>query len=172
MSAFSTAKNIGSFIASQNTVYQGYKYQLMSADFDNISSQSIVLADITNISFPTISVEETIVPSLSTKQVKVPGKIIYGDLVLKSVVVRDREFFDQIEQTIRFMKGKEKVLYKNFLICQFANGSLVAKALPISTWLVSNCWAKNLKIGDCDSNQDSINLDELTFSVNGFQKIL
>jgi hypothetical protein len=161
-----------SIASNINSRWTGFRYQLLSAKFD-ISRQAIVLADVSEIEFPEIQIEYKEIPTLSSKQRKIPSRIVYGELTLRGSVIRSPILFQELKRTLDVLRGQGS--YANapndFVIALYGNSS-VFDALPIRQWLVKNAQPKSFKAAKASANDDgSMPVDEITFTVDEFRAL-
>jgi len=166
------AVNLIDIIGNTNTRWMGFRYQLFSANYD-FNSQNILLADIAEIEFPSVEIEYRNIPTLSTREYKTPSRKIYGDLVLKSSVIRSPVFFQQIQRQLDVLNGQGDYtnVPNNFIIALYGVNSIV-DVLPIRQWFVKNAQPKSFKAAKASANEDgSMPLEELAFVCDEFRAL-
>jgi len=159
-------------LQANQTPWTGLRYQLLPASLSLAAQANLLLAEIGEIIFPTVEIQYTTIPSLSTIERKIPSRKITGDLTLRGGVFRNHGFFKQLEAMSDVLKGTENYNDNivDLMVVEFEIGP-IAKAIPIASWVCVGCQAKSYTPAPANANQSGIPFQELVMSVDDFKLI-
>ena len=158
--------SISGLLDTNATPWLGFRYAIVPLNVD--LHPEMVLARVAEIQFPNASVEQTIIPTLSTRETKIPSRIVFGDLVLRGAVFTDTQpLWNQIKKQIDMLEGKTPYVETpiDFLITTFEHGSFI-KSVPLANWIIRGAQAKSYAPAPANANSDALPLQELTLSVD------
>lgn len=193
--------NIIQQLRNANSKWQGYRFVIFSlptvgaGSFSGFSSTTglfsqalLPVAGITEIDFPTVDVEVTKIPSLSTKSRYIPRRETYGELVLRAPTIRQTALWDRIALQIRSLEDPDSTyssVPEDIVISEydvststsnitgsFATGATaLANNLPIAIWSVRGCQATSFTPASANSQgQTAMPLEELRMQVDSIRR--
>jgi hypothetical protein len=147
----------------------------VSAKFTNFTSQAIFLADVTEIEFPSTNIEYRVIPTQCTIEQKIPSRVTYGDLILRSTVIRNNVFAQQMQRAVDLLNGEAGATYdavsNDFIIALYGNNG-VTDILPIRSFFVKNAQPKAYTPARADANGGmNMPLEELVFTIDSIREI-
>ena len=174
-------------IQSLNRFWLGYRYTIVAMP-EGLSLRSLFDAaalttlGISEVIFPTKSIEMYTVPTLSTVEKKIPDKRTVSDLVLRAPIFRNKAFWDRIgksEQALQDASVYNDII-ETIMVIEFESQpgpsnplfEILGGFFPLAVVICKGCQARAITPASANTQGvSSAPLEEIRFAVDDLESL-
>ena len=174
-------------IQSYNRFWLGYRYTIVAMpeglSFGSLlDAAALTTLGISEVIFPTKSIEMYTVPTLSTVEKKVRDKRTVSDLVLRAPTFRNTAFWDRIENSEQALQdpSTNKDTIETIMVIEFESPSYPSNPIfeilggffPLAVVICKGCQARSITPASANTQGvSSVPLEEIRFAVDDLQRL-